>query len=200
MLFPGRAGTSGEQHRVGGAVAPHRLPELEPSAEEGVPGEDPRFREGPRSAETWGRRCPLSRRMARTRKASRSETMSRRGQKTDGTFENAHVDVQHKQSMPLARSSAVVKATTVGSLVRRVSRMARNLRPSPAEVEGPMDPRRSEALQSVPAEDMVAVNALIRARMASEHAPHPGGDGHLVDAGGKRLRPLLTLAGGALRV
>ncbi len=39
------------------------------------------------------------------------------------------------------------------------------------------------------------VNALIRARMASKHAPRiPEVTAHLVDAGGKRLRPMLTLA------
>ncbi len=45
------------------------------------------------------------------------------------------------------------------------------------------------------ADDMAAVNDLIRARMASEHAPRiPEVTAHLVEAGGKRLRPLLTLA------
>ena len=45
------------------------------------------------------------------------------------------------------------------------------------------------------AEDMAAVNALIRTRMASEHAPRiPEVTAHLVEAGGKRLRPMLTLA------
>jgi octaprenyl-diphosphate synthase len=43
--------------------------------------------------------------------------------------------------------------------------------------------------------DMAAVNALIRTRMASEHAPRiPEVTAHLVEAGGKRLRPMLTLA------
>lgn len=43
--------------------------------------------------------------------------------------------------------------------------------------------------------DMAAVNALIRDRMASRHAPRiPEVTAHLVEAGGKRLRPLLTLA------
>lgn len=43
--------------------------------------------------------------------------------------------------------------------------------------------------------DMEAVNRLIRARMASEHAPRiPEVTAHLVEAGGKRLRPMLTLA------
>jgi octaprenyl-diphosphate synthase len=45
------------------------------------------------------------------------------------------------------------------------------------------------------AEDMAQVNVLIRERMASRHAPRiPEVTAHLVDAGGKRLRPLLTLA------
>ncbi len=45
------------------------------------------------------------------------------------------------------------------------------------------------------AEEIAAVDVLIRARMASEHAPRiPEVTAHLVDAGGKRLRPLLTLA------
>jgi len=45
------------------------------------------------------------------------------------------------------------------------------------------------------AEDMAAVNLLIRNRMASEHAPRiPEVTAHLIEAGGKRLRPMLTLA------
>ncbi len=44
-------------------------------------------------------------------------------------------------------------------------------------------------------DDMEAVNVLIRERMASKHAPRiPEVTKHLVDAGGKRLRPMLTLA------
>ena len=43
--------------------------------------------------------------------------------------------------------------------------------------------------------DMALVNNLIRERMASKHAPRiPEVTAHLVDAGGKRLRPMLTLA------
>ena len=46
---------------------------------------------------------------------------------------------------------------------------------------------------------MARVNALIRERMASEHAPRiPEVTAHLVEAGGKRLRPLLTLAAARL--
>ncbi|NUB44754.1 polyprenyl synthetase family protein [Fertoebacter nigrum] len=49
------------------------------------------------------------------------------------------------------------------------------------------------------ADDMVAVNLLIRDRMASEHAPRiPEVTAHLVEAGGKRLRPMLTLAAARL--
>jgi octaprenyl-diphosphate synthase len=47
--------------------------------------------------------------------------------------------------------------------------------------------------------DMDAVNALIRDRMASKHAPRiPQVTAHLVEAGGKRLRPMLTLAAARL--
>ena len=52
-----------------------------------------------------------------------------------------------------------------------------------------------ERLSAELADDMTAVGALIRERMASEHAPRiPELTTHLVEAGGKRLRPLLTLA------
>ncbi len=45
------------------------------------------------------------------------------------------------------------------------------------------------------AADLDAVGALIRDRMASRHAPRiPQVTAHLVEAGGKRLRPMLTLA------
>ena len=56
--------------------------------------------------------------------------------------------------------------------------------------EGPF-----ERLSTLVADDLVAVNALIRERMASEHAPRiPAISAHLIEAGGKRLRPILTLA------
>ena len=49
------------------------------------------------------------------------------------------------------------------------------------------------------ADEMDQVNALIRTRMASEHAPRiPEVTAHLVEAGGKRLRPMLTLATASL--
>jgi len=52
-----------------------------------------------------------------------------------------------------------------------------------------------EALAAYLSDDMDAVNTLIRARMASRHAPRiPEVTAHLVEAGGKRVRPMLTLA------
>jgi len=61
-------------------------------------------------------------------------------------------------------------------------------------VQKPLD-RLAEALAS----EMEAVNALIRQRMASGHAPRiPEVTAHLIEAGGKRLRPMLTLAAAKL--
>jgi octaprenyl-diphosphate synthase len=59
--------------------------------------------------------------------------------------------------------------------------------------------RPHDALAAWLAGDMAEVNALIRARMASRHAPRiPEVTAHLVEAGGKRIRPLLTLAAARL--
>lgn len=56
-----------------------------------------------------------------------------------------------------------------------------------------------EMLAATLSDEMAAVNALIRTRMASEHAPRiPEVTAHLVEAGGKRLRPMLTLAAARL--
>jgi octaprenyl-diphosphate synthase len=52
-----------------------------------------------------------------------------------------------------------------------------------------------EKLANALATELLAVNTLIRERMASKHAPRiPEVTAHLVEAGGKRLRPMLTLA------
>ena len=49
--------------------------------------------------------------------------------------------------------------------------------------------------------EMGAVDQLIRERMASRHAPRiPEVTAHLIDAGGKRIRPMLTLAAANLCV
>ena len=54
-------------------------------------------------------------------------------------------------------------------------------------------------MQAALGPDLIAVDALIRARMASKHAPRiPEVTAHLVEAGGKRVRPMLTLAAAKL--
>ncbi len=56
-----------------------------------------------------------------------------------------------------------------------------------------------ERLQSLVAADLEEVNALIRDRMVSDSAPLiPELAAHLISAGGKRLRPILTLAAAQL--
>jgi octaprenyl-diphosphate synthase len=56
-----------------------------------------------------------------------------------------------------------------------------------------------EQLADALAAELSDVNVLIRERMASRHAPRiPQVTAHLVEAGGKRLRPMLTLAAAKL--
>jgi len=56
-----------------------------------------------------------------------------------------------------------------------------------------------EQLAQALADELAAMNTLIAQRMASEHAPRiPQVTTHLVGAGGKRLRPMLTLAAARL--
>ncbi|RMC34464.1 polyprenyl synthetase family protein [Paracoccus alkanivorans] len=56
-----------------------------------------------------------------------------------------------------------------------------------------------DQLASTLSAEMDAVNTLIRARMSSRHAPRiPEVTAHLIEAGGKRLRPMLTLAAAKL--
>ncbi len=55
------------------------------------------------------------------------------------------------------------------------------------------------ALANLLSDEMAGVDGLIRARMASKNAPRiPEVTSHLIEAGGKRLRPLLTLASAKL--
>jgi octaprenyl-diphosphate synthase len=62
-------------------------------------------------------------------------------------------------------------------------------------MDGHHEQKPHERLAHVLADDLSRVNDLIRARMASEHAPRiPEVTAHLVEAGGKRIRPMLTLA------
>ncbi|WP_371059657.1 polyprenyl synthetase family protein [Rhodosalinus sp. 5P4] len=56
-----------------------------------------------------------------------------------------------------------------------------------------------DRLAALLSEDLDRVNTLIRERMASRHAPRiPEVTAHLVEAGGKRLRPMLVLAAARL--
>lgn len=65
--------------------------------------------------------------------------------------------------------------------------------------EAPTGAKPHERLAALLSGKMDETAALIAARMRSEHAPRiPEVTAHLVGAGGKRLRPLLTLASAAL--
>ncbi len=56
-----------------------------------------------------------------------------------------------------------------------------------------------ERMAAFLSDELVAVDALIRERMVSRNAPRiPEVTAHLVEAGGKRLRPMLTLAAAAM--
>lgn len=56
-----------------------------------------------------------------------------------------------------------------------------------------------DRLAATLAADLALVGSMIRDRMASEHAPRiPQVTAHLIEAGGKRLRPMLTLAAARL--
>lgn len=63
----------------------------------------------------------------------------------------------------------------------------------------PLDPTAYNALSALLSTDMQAVNDLILARTVTDTVPRiPAITKHLIEAGGKRLRPLLTLAGAHL--
>ena len=72
--------------------------------------------------------------------------------------------------------------------------------PQTSRAAAPVEERAAfDRLAGLLAEDLARVDALIRERMASEHAPRiPEVTRHLVEAGGKRLRPLLCLASARL--
>jgi len=126
------------------------------------------------------------------------------GQDTDRPFQDAHMDVHFKALYTLAaeeRGRESNGGRVIGSenflhvqILRRArTKVERNKRHHVSK-EGPF-----ERLQTLLAPDMECVNALIAERMASDHAPRiPEVTAHLVGAGGKRLRPLLTLATAAL--
>lgn len=59
-------------------------------------------------------------------------------------------------------------------------------------------PNAIDRLSALLAEDLAAVDALIHHHMASPVGVIPNLAAHLVDAGGKRIRPLVTLASARL--
>lgn len=129
-------------------------------------------------------------------------------QDAKAAVEDAHVDVQRKGGYTLAlkKDHGEGDHSRVGcaqKFLHRIGLLSPHVRGKGGK--GSMDGAGEGAVQKVVtpqdklsallAEDMAAVNTLIRQRMASEHAPRiPEVTAHLVEAGGKRLRPLLTLA------
>src|SRR5690606_10991662 len=181
------------------------LQKAQPAAEELVVGKLV-FRETHCDGST-----PLSRQIARAMNRSRSATISRCGRKPREPSRMLMWTSKAKEAIPSPSRRACAKAITVGSVVRKSSFMTMELAlPAPrGKAEGAMVgmdamPDKPKAgpqdrLAAHLAEDMAAVNALIRARMASEHAPRiPEVTAHLIEAGGKRLRPMLTLAAARL--
>ena len=129
-------------------------------------------------------------------------------QDAEAAVQDAHVDVQRKGRYTLALKKDGGKGDHGG--VGRAQKLLHGfgLLPPGRRGKGGMNgmdgagesavekvTTPQDRLTSVLADDMAAVNRLIRQRMASEHAPRiPEVTAHLVEAGGKRLRPLLTLA------
>jgi octaprenyl-diphosphate synthase len=71
--------------------------------------------------------------------------------------------------------------------------------PAPTDDQSDNQPGPFERLLALISDDLTQVNSLIRDRMSSEHAPRiPEISAHLIEAGGKRLRPILTLAASRL--
>lgn len=73
--------------------------------------------------------------------------------------------------------------------------MTAEIVPLPRKTDAPAS---LEPMLAITAQGMNAVNAVILDRMQSEIPLIPALAGHLISGGGKRLRPMLTLAGAAL--
>lgn len=128
-------------------------------------------------------------------------------QDAKAAVQDAHVDVQRKGRYTLALKKnrgegddcRVVRAQKFLHLIGLLPPFARG-KGGKDGMDGVGDSAvqnmtPQDKLSAALAEDMAAVNRLIRERMASRHAPRiPEVTAHLVEAGGKRLRPLLTLA------
>jgi octaprenyl-diphosphate synthase len=131
-------------------------------------------------------------------------------QDAKAAIQDAHVDVQRKGRYTLARKK--VRGKGDHSRVGRAQKFLHDMELTPLVTRGQgrragmdgtvKDDTDTAAKKPAPdllaemlAEDLAAVNLLIRERMASKHAPRiPEVTAHLIEAGGKRLRPMLTLA------
>ena len=130
------------------------------------------------------------------------------GENTDPTFQNAHIYVHFEAVyiLPLKKglskgddghigaAQKFLHACYLGQPRQIVECLLRCLGGTLLmNIEAVAKPH--ERLAAYLAGDMEAVGRIIRERMASEHAPRiPEVTAHLVEAGGKRLRPMLTLA------
>lgn len=70
--------------------------------------------------------------------------------------------------------------------------------PAVEKSKKPGAPNAVERLSALMAEDMAAVDAIIHQHMSSPVGVIPNLAAHLIDAGGKRIRPLITLAAARL--
>ncbi len=125
-------------------------------------------------------------------------------QYANGAFQDAHMDVHHKAFYILPTQQRCGKGNDRRIVCAQDLFHGGSVAILKTEVETQRDdavtpPGPFERLQAMLAPEMERVNALIADRMASEHAPRiPEVTAHLVHAGGKRLRPLLTLAAARL--
>ena len=130
-------------------------------------------------------------------------------QNADGPFQRAHVYVEGKDLYTLALKERGGKGDDRGIIgAQKLFHENRNYGKPLALSRGwtglgmsldDVSQKPHDRLAGVLSRELAEVNALIRARMASEHAPRiPEVTAHLVEAGGKRLRPMLTLAAARL--
>ena len=129
-------------------------------------------------------------------------------QYAQGPVEDAHVYVQLEHLYILALQKGFGESDdgdVIGAQkffhtpdVRRMTRLCRATDGAVMSLDNAAT-KPHDRMAAALADEMVAVNDLIRDRMASEHAPRiPEVTAHLVEAGGKRLRPMLTLAAAKL--
>jgi len=87
------------------------------------------------------------------------------------------------------------KATTIVAATQERKPGARILGPAATSAAAVLpDQSPIDRLTALIADDLCAVDELVHARMASPVGVIPNLAGHLIDAGGKRIRPMITLA------